>query len=78
MQRALRKCAGKAQGCDGWRAEEVEILPERVIQELCEMFEVFERVGWPKALKRWRQTHIPKDTGPIPLILRLKPIAIAS
>eukprot|EP00969_Alexandrium_andersonii_P301781 13339810-Alexandrium_andersonii.AAC.1 len=38
----------------------------------------FEEQGWPEALMRWRQTHIPKDEADVPDLGRLRPIAIAS
>eukprot|EP00969_Alexandrium_andersonii_P125687 5557024-Alexandrium_andersonii.AAC.1 len=58
--------------------EELAGLPAAAIEELLFLLGACERAGWPPALKRWPQVHIPKDQDDeVPLVTRLRPIAIA-
>eukprot|EP00969_Alexandrium_andersonii_P135607 5999053-Alexandrium_andersonii.AAC.1 len=47
------------------------------MEELVALLAACERAGWPPALTRWRQVHLPKDDDEVPLVTRLRPIAIA-
>eukprot|EP00969_Alexandrium_andersonii_P340453 15048435-Alexandrium_andersonii.AAC.1 len=74
----MQKCCGKAQGPDGWRAEELCTLPRPIWSSLVDLFRIFEEWGWPRSLTFWRQTHIPKTETDTPPVGKLRPIAIAS
>ncbi|CAK0858689.1 unnamed protein product [Prorocentrum cordatum] len=78
VRRLLRTMAGTAAGQDQWLASELLLLPDLAYDDLVDLCLGFEAGGWPPSLKRWRQTHIPKESDSIPKVDRMRPIAIAS
>ncbi|CAK0794339.1 unnamed protein product, partial [Prorocentrum cordatum] len=78
VRRLLRTMAGTAAGQDQWLASELLLLPDLAYDDLADLCLGFEAGGWPPSLKRWRQTHIPKESDSIPKVDRMRPIAIAS
>ncbi|CAK0848621.1 unnamed protein product, partial [Prorocentrum cordatum] len=78
LRRALKPMRGKACGVDGWSADEA-LLPDSALESLINCFAKIEEGARPPTdWLKWRQIHIPKDSGRgTPEVARLRPISIA-
>eukprot|EP00973_Karenia_brevis_P040424 5586703-Karenia_brevis.AAC.1 len=66
-----------APGLDGWRVDELKVLPRVLLDHLAELLNLIEDTGvWPQALQQCAVSLIPKTGGSGPLDLR--PISIMS
>lgn len=69
--------SGQAAGIEGWRVEELAALPDLLLDQLAEFYNVVERTAtWPHSLERAVVSLIPKGQGSRPLDLR--PISVMS
>jgi endonuclease/exonuclease/phosphatase family metal-dependent hydrolase len=77
LQDALRKLSTGASGADGWRIQELRLLPESMLEDLAEVLNCIEETGaWPRALMQAVVSLIPKGEGCQPLDQR--PISVMS
>ena len=68
LQKTLKRMrAGSAAGCDGWRVDEMRMLPIPILERLAFIFRLVESTGeWPRALTVSLISLISKGEGSSP------------